>query len=157
MKTGRPNSISKSMESICINLAREGKLDREVAEILNVSVSTFHVYKNNNKEFYESYKLAKSEFDNQLIENALLKRASGMVIKETKTTIGANGEKTTTFYEREVPPDTQALTLYLRNRLPQIYCVEKQNINFQVEQQQGLSREEALQILRADPFAASVE
>jgi len=144
------------METICINLAREGKLDVEVAKILNVSVSTFHVYKNNNKEFYDSYKRAKADFDDSVVEQALLKRALGMVVTEVQTRT-VDGKQTKMVIEKELPPDATSLALWLRNRNPSAWNKERQNINIEVESQRGLTMEECLEIIKNDPFAKKVD
>lgn len=151
MKIGRPKLINKNTESICIKLAAEGKIDREVAEIINVSISTLHEHKKSSKEFYDSYRQAKADFDDNVVEQALLKRATGMIVTEVQTRT-VDGKQVKTIIQKELPPDATSLALWLRNRKPGEWCKEKQNINIEVENQRGMTREEALRALRDDPF-----
>ncbi len=56
------------------NWARDGYTDKQIAERLNIKVSTFYAYKKEFSEFSESLKEGKDEID-YLVENALLKNA----------------------------------------------------------------------------------
>jgi len=152
MKKGAPSKWTNDKKSISLKLAEQGKTDKEICEIIGISESSFTNYKREDPDFLSALRTMKESFDSVNVENALLRRAIGLTLKEVTTKI-IDGKKIVTETIKEIAPDSNALALYLRNRLPQKYCVEKQNINFQIEPQQSLSREEALQILRDDPFA----
>lgn len=152
MKKGRPSKINETLENVAVSLAEHGHIDAQIAVIIGVSESALNEHKKRNPQFHESLKLAKKKFDNQLIENALLKRANGMTVKETKTQINPNGEKIVTVFEKELPPDPQALALFLRNRMPEEYNKERTKIDINPVEQRGLTREEAIQLLKDDPF-----
>jgi hypothetical protein len=155
MKTGRPTKFNESLESVAIVLAGKGHIDREIAEIIGVSESAFNEHKKRKPDFHESLKKEKANHDDSVVEQALLKRASGMVVTEVQTRM-IDGKEIKTITEKELPPDATSLALWLRNRKPNEWCREKQNINVEVENQQGLSREQAMKILREDPFANEI-
>lgn len=150
-KNGRPSKFNSALETIAIALAEKGNYDRDIADIIGVSESALNEHKKRNPSFHESMKKAKAEFDESLVEQALLKRAIGCVVTETQTRI-SNGKKTKTIIEKELPPDATSLALYLRNRNPERWSRDKQNISVEVESVRGLTLEEAKMILAQDPF-----
>jgi hypothetical protein len=150
-KIGAPTKFNDSLESVAIALAEKGHIDREIADIIGVSESALNEHKKRKPEFHESLKKAKIEFDNTVVEQALLKRAIGLTVKEVQIRT-VDGKQIKTIIEKELPPDATSLALYLRNRMPEKWCKEKQNFNIEVENQCGLTQEEALQVLRDDPF-----
>lgn len=151
MKMGRPTKFNDSLESVAIALAEKGHIDREIAEIIGVSESALNEHKKRNKEFHESLKQAKSEHDNAVVEQALLKRAIGLTVKETQTR-SVDGKLVKTVIEKELPPDSAALTLYLRNRMPDRYNKERQSLAIGFEDHIGMTIAEAKQIFKEDPF-----
>lgn len=151
MKMGRPTKFNDSLESVAIALAEKGHIDREIAEIIGVSESALNEHKKRNKEFHESLKQAKSEHDNAVVEQALLKRAIGLTVKEIQIK-SVDGKQVKTVIEKELPPDSTALTLYLRNRMPEKYNKERQSLSIGLEDHLGLSFEDAKQIFKNDPF-----
>ena len=156
MKTGRPTKFNNSLESVALALAEKGHIDKEIAEIIGVSESALNEHKKRKPSFHESLRRAKASHDDTIVEQALLKRAIGMIVQEVQTRF-VDGKEIKTTINKELPPDATSLALWLRNRKPSEWCREKQNINVEVENQQGLSREEALQVLREDPFASKIE
>lgn len=69
---------------------------------------------------------AKELFDIERVESSLLKRAMGMVVKEVQER-EVEGRIVRTVTEKELPPDTTALALYLRNRMPEKWCRERRH------------------------------
>lgn len=151
MKMGRPSKFNDSLESVAIALAVKGHIDREIAEIIGVSESALNEHKKRKPDFHEALKLAKNDYDNSIVEQALLKRAIGLSIKETQIR-NIDGKQVKTVIEKELPPDTAAMTLFLRNRMPEKYCRERQNIAVGIEDYKSLTMEEAKQIILSDPF-----
>jgi predicted transcriptional regulator len=152
-KIGAPTKFNESLESVAIALAEKGLIDRDIAEIIGISESALNEHKKRKPEFHESLKKAKAEHDVAIVEQALLKRAIGMTVKEIQVKT-VNGQQIKTVIEKELPPDATSLALYLRNRNPEKWCREKQNIHHEVEQGPGLTIEEARLILSQDPFLA---
>jgi len=152
MSVGRPSKFNESLEIIAIALAEKGHIDREIAEIIGVSESALNEHKKRNPSFHESLKKAKAEFDNNIVEQALLKRAIGLTIKETQIRL-VDGRQVKTFIEKELPPDTGALSLYLRNRMGDKYNQDKYKIEIDyMENVKSMTVPEALEILLNDPF-----
>lgn len=152
MKIGRPTKFNDSLESVAIALAEKGHIDKEIAEIIGISQSALNEHKKRKPEFHESLKKTKAEFDSLIVEQALLKRAVGMTVKEIQIRL-VDGKEIKTIIEKELPPDATCLALYLRNRKPEEWCKEKHNLNFELSNQtQGLSIEDAKKIIREDPF-----
>ncbi len=56
----------------------------------------------------------------RLVEDALLRRAMGMTVTESRTELTEKGEKTVTV-EKELPPDLTAITFWLKNRCPELW------------------------------------
>jgi hypothetical protein len=51
------------------------------------------------------------------VEQALLQRALGVTVTETRTEVSDKGEKTVTT-EKQLPPDISAMVFWLKNRRP---------------------------------------
>lgn len=156
MRTGRPTKFNESLESVALALAEKGHIDKEIAEIIGVSESALNEHKKRKPEFHESLKKAKADFDDRVVEQSLMKRAIGMTVKEVQTRT-VEGKQIKTVIEKELPPDATSIALYLRNRMPEKWCKEKQTINLEVENvASGLTFEEARKILENDPFRQDV-
>jgi hypothetical protein len=158
MRTGRPKSIDKKLESICIKLAEQGNINMEIAKIINVSVSTLQEHIKNNKEFSDAYREAKKKFDLETVEQSLLRRAlGGFTVREVQTRI-VDGKKVETITDKEVLGEPSCIALYLRNRNPQDWCKEKQNLQVDVmDNVRYMSVAEARKILLDDPFGPTEE
>ena len=107
---------------------RDGKIDKDIAESIGISLSTFYQWQINYPEFAEAIKKGKAPVDIK-VENALLKRALGYDYEEVVTEIeiipgrkDADGKpiekkhirKTT----KHIPPETAAGIFWLKNRRP---------------------------------------
>lgn len=98
--------------------ARDGLIDKQIANNLNISEDTFYTYKKNHPEFSEALKKGKEVVDYE-VENALLKRALGYdyeeEIYETKFNreSGEFEEVLTKRIKKHVQPDTTAQIYWL--------------------------------------------
>ena len=151
MKTGRPTIWTNDKKNISLKLAEQGKTDKEICEIIGISESSFTDQKRKDKDFLRSLKVAKESFDSEIVENALLKRAIGMSLKEV-TIRTVDGKQIKTETVKEIAPDSAALALYLRNRMPEKYNKEKQGLTIGFEDHLNMSFEDARQIFKDDPF-----
>ncbi|WP_419171981.1 hypothetical protein [Halobacteriovorax sp.] len=125
-KQGRPTLKTESLINIAINLAKEGKTNRQIARTINIGVSTLDKWLAEDEKFKESLRLAKLEFDRNNVESMLLKRCLGYSIKEIKVKKNARGDILETVeIDKELPPDPSSLALYLRNRMSDVYCQKK--------------------------------
>lgn len=93
--------------------ARDGLTDEQIAQNANIGVRTLYDWKEKYPQILQSLKRGKEIVDYE-VENALLKRALGCVIKEEKLT--KDGEVVE--LEREIPGDVTAQIFWLKNRKP---------------------------------------
>jgi len=125
-KRGRPTLKSKTLENIAINLASEGKINSQIAKTIGIGLSTLESWISKDESFSKALKEAKLSFDKENVENKLLERCLGVTIKEKKVRKDSDGNiLDITETEKEIPPDVSSLTLYLRNRMPEVYCEKK--------------------------------
>lgn len=110
--------------------ARDGLTDKQIAHNIGISEQTLNVWKKSYPSFSESLKRGKEVVD-RLVENALLKKATGEVrtirkpikVKEVLYEDGKRiSEKERIEYADEeiyIPPDTTAQIFWLKNRKPE--------------------------------------
>lgn len=84
---------------------------------MKIVPSTFYVWKEKFPEISEALKKGKEIIDFE-VEQALLKRALGMTVKETRREVDANGRKRVIEIVHEIAPDTKAQIFWLKNRKP---------------------------------------
>lgn len=93
--------------------ARDGLTDEQIAKNMGISVATLYNWKNTYLEILEALKKGKEVIDN-IVENALLKRALGYRYDEVTIEDGIEVKRVT----KEVQPDTTAQIFWLKNRRP---------------------------------------
>lgn len=100
---------------------RDGKIDKDIADSIGISLSTFYQWQINYPEFAEAIKKGKAPVDIK-VENALLKRALGYDFEEITTEIqelpGGGQRKHIRKVTKHVPPETAAGIFWLKNRRP---------------------------------------
>lgn len=106
-------------------LVRRGATAKEVADELEVSVSTLYKWADEDDAFSEALKGNRDIVDMQ-VEKSLLQRAMGYKASEKKTIVqsGNNGEQKPVrieIIEKEIPPDTTACIFWLKNRNPDLW------------------------------------
>ena len=127
MAVGRPNKYITHVAPRLLEVeawARNGDIEKTIAEKLGVAYSSFNDYKTKYPELVEALKKGKEVVDIE-VENALLKRAMGY--KYTETTQEQVKNPDTGEYElvvtktvtKEIAPDTTAQIFWLKNRKPQ--------------------------------------
>lgn len=99
--------------------ARDGLNDEQIAHNMGIATGTLYEYKKNYPEIAEALKRGKQVVDIE-VENALLKRALGYKVEETKTIVedGAGQKRKVERTVKEVAPDTTAAIFWLKNRKP---------------------------------------
>lgn len=106
--------------------ARDGLTDEQIAKNMRINVATLYAWKNKYSEISEALKRGKAPIDN-MVENALLKRALGYLYKETTKERVFNkdsGEyelRLTKEVVKEVVPDVTAQIFWLKNRKPEAW------------------------------------
>lgn len=101
-------------------MARQGLTDKQIAKNMGIAYSTFNVWKNKYTVISEALKKGKVVIDKE-IENSLVKNAMGFYYEEEKTFIKeVDGKRTMTkeIYKKYARPDTTAIIIWLKNRLP---------------------------------------
>lgn len=110
------------------NWAANGLTDTEIARSMGVRRETLSVWKKAHPNISNAIKKGRM-LACESIENALFKRATGMVLEDTVEEFKgelrdgkpANGTVLKRTTKRMVPPDTGALIFYLKNRMPDRY------------------------------------
>ena len=116
---GRPTKYKPEYAEQAYKLACEGYTDRKIADFFKVRERTINNWKQDHPEFFQSLKKGKDEFDTDVIEQSLAKRASGYQYKEVTKTISKEGKKVTIKeVTKEVAPDPTSIIFWLKNRRP---------------------------------------
>lgn len=125
---GRPTKYKKEYAEQAYKLCLLGFIDAELAKFFEVDVVTLNKWKRDFPEFLMSIKGGK-EIANSNVAESLYKRAMGYEHDEEKVFCNM-GEITTHQTVKHYPPDTQAASLFLRNRQPDKWR-DKQEIDHQ--------------------------
>lgn len=113
---GRPSKYKPEFAEQAKKLAVLGATDAQMADFLEVSISTFSLWKVEHPKFSESLKVAKEEADKR-VEHSLYQRAMGYEHDEVDIRVVA-GELKMTPIRKHYPPDTTACIFWLKNRKP---------------------------------------
>lgn len=111
-KVGRPTKYKEEYNHICKCLAKDGKTEVQIAEIIGVDQSTITEWENVYPEFSAALKTGRAEHDDTTVVNSLLKRAKGYtrIIQR----LDKNGEPVDC--KEELPPDPTSMIFWLKNR-----------------------------------------
>lgn len=119
---GKYESHVKDKLTVVQGWARAGLIDKQIAQNLGVSYSTFKEYKKKYPDLATALKNGKEVVDFE-VENMLFKRAMGYEYVETKVKVytddlgNITGKETTTI-NKHIAPDTTAQIFWLKNRKP---------------------------------------
>ena len=97
--------------------ARDGLTDDQIAHNMGIRRETLYDWKKKFPNISNSLKKGKEVVD-LMVENALLKRALGCTVEETKVTIKADGSKEAVKTTKSIPGDVVAQIFWLKNRRP---------------------------------------
>lgn len=114
---GRPTKYNIRFCERARRLALLGFTDEELAETFNVSRETIHKWKQEHKEFADAIADGKENADAHVADR-LYNRALGYSHAEEKI-FQSDGKIIRAETTKHYPPDTQAASLWLRNRQPQ--------------------------------------
>jgi transcriptional regulator with XRE-family HTH domain len=118
-KTGRPSSFRPEYNEQARKLCLLGLTDKQMADIFDVSESTFNNWKKDNPEFLESIKKGKELADAD-VAASLYERAKGYEHDDVHFS-SYEGIVTATPYRKYYPPDTAAAFIWLKNRQPKVW------------------------------------
>jgi hypothetical protein len=114
---GRPSLYRPEFAEQARKLCLLGATDKELAAFWGVSVQTYYDWQKAHPEFLESIMRGKIIADAE-VASKLFERACGYVHGAVKFYRGEDGGVIKVPYEVRYPPDTQAASLWLRNRQP---------------------------------------
>jgi len=113
---GRPTDYREEYAEQARKLCLLGATDKELADFFHVEEKTINNWKAAHPGFLQSIVRGKDLADAE-VAASLYKRATGMTVKETRMSGGGDDEGPAAVETiKEIPPDTQAASLWLRNR-----------------------------------------
>lgn len=116
IKTGRPTAYKEEYAEQARKLCLLGATDKDLANFFNVTEQTINGWKKKHDQFFESIRLGKEIADAEVAEK-LYKRALGYSHEDCHVS-NYQGAVIITPLTKHYPPDTQAASLWLRNRQP---------------------------------------
>lgn len=127
-RRGRPTDYSSRFSTWARALARRGLSEKEIAKEIGIALSTLNEWGKKYPEFSDALKEGKSESDSA-VENALFKRAVGyeyeeirvIAAPESKNPSGKQKPMKIEKTAKHVPGDVGAMTLWLKNRRPDLW------------------------------------
>lgn len=114
-KPGRPSKHTDLDMAKVKLLVDRGLTDAEMAMVLGVAESTWHLWKQQYPEFSESLNDWKYEADHK-VERSLYERATGFHCKEVVTASIGGHITDVQEVDKYYPPDTTAAIFWLKNR-----------------------------------------
>jgi hypothetical protein len=114
---GRPSLYREEFAEQARKLCLLGATDQELADFFEIDVRTIYDWKRTKPEFSQAIMHGKILADAQVAEK-LFQRACGYVVNAVKLYRQDDGSVLQVPYRIEHPPDTQAASLWLRNRQP---------------------------------------
>lgn len=116
---GRPTSYKAEYAEQAYKLCLLGATDAKLGEFFGVSEQTINAWKAAQPTFLESITRGKEKADAEIAES-LFHRAKGYRHPEVHVS-NFQGNITLTPLTKHYPPDTQAASLWLRNRQPKLW------------------------------------
>lgn len=113
---GQPTKFDSKQMKLIKACVLNGMIDVDIAEVLGVTVRTYHNWKQKNPKFFHSLKDWKIEADKE-VEKSLYHRAKGFIVPEEKV-FQFQGKIVTHDTTKYYPPDTTAGMFILNNRKP---------------------------------------
>lgn len=140
MEKGRPTKYKEEYDNQAYLHCKLGATDKDLAALFDVAESTLNDWKLLHDTFRESLKKGKDEFDTNGVENALLKRALGMSVKEQRFNGGGDDDEAPSAVEttKELPPDTTACIFWLKNRRPERWRDKQEQVQVQMSHEEWL-------------------
>lgn len=116
MPVGRPTKYREEYVEQARKLCLLGATSQELADFFEVNYDTIHEWMRTRPEFDEAIRQGKTMADAEVAEK-LFQRAKGYSHPDVHVT-SYEGQVTLTDLVKYYPPDTQAASLWLRNRQP---------------------------------------
>ena len=139
----RATKYKKEYDDKAYKLSLLGSTDKEIAGILEVTVSTLNLWKKNHKTFSESLKKGKDDADAN-VTKSLYQRAMGYSHKEEHAT-AVKGKIVIKIVEKFYPPDPTSMIFWLKNRQPRKWRdVQTHKFDFVVDDKKKAKAKAAL-------------
>lgn len=116
---GRPSSFKPEYAEQAYKLCLLGATDKKLADFFGVSEQTLNAWKTVHPKFLESMSAGKDQAD-AVIAESLFHRAKGYSHPEVDIRVVERAIVQTPLI-KHYPPDTQAASLWLRNRQPALW------------------------------------
>jgi len=113
---GRPTKFDKIDMNVIETCVKKGFTDKEISDMLKVTVRTFHNWKKQNEKFFHSLKEWKSEADEK-VERSLYERATGYSCPDVHVAV-IDKKVVVTDLIKHYPPDATSMIFWLKNRKP---------------------------------------
>ena len=117
-KVGRPPKYNKDINEQVYKLSLLGLTDKQMADVLGISKSTFNKWKDDYPEFSDSVTRGKTKADAD-VAVSFRKKAIGYQYTETHSELRDGDMIVTKEIIKEVQPDAGAALNWLKNRQPQ--------------------------------------
>lgn len=112
----RPSKYKPEMIEQGRKLCEAGALDRDLAQVFGISLTTLYEWKQRYPEFAESIRLSKDTADDA-VELALFRKATGYSFDSEKV-FQFEGAPVRVAIVEHVPPSDTAMIFWLKNRRP---------------------------------------
>ena len=120
---GRPTAYKPVYAEQARNYCLLGATDIQLADFFEVCEKTINTWKHKHPDFLQSIKRGKALADAKMAER-LYERGMGYTHEEEKI-FQHNGKIIRATTTKHYPPDTQAASLWLRNRQPELWRDQK--------------------------------
>lgn len=143
---GRPTDYeSRFVEMARVACADLGATDVQIGRLFGVTAETIRVWKREYPEFSVALKEGKDQYDREVVEKNLLRRANGYKVVEITEEPDKSGEmKVVKRVRKEVPPDVTSMIFWLKNRSAERWRDTK---HISGDMNMRISHEEALDAL----------
>lgn len=120
-KRGRKSAFTEDKGKIALRLAKKGKTNAEICEIVGMTSKSLIRWRKDREDFARAFKQNKIDADKE-VERSLYERACGYEheSEEIKIIEGANGEVSVARAPiiKKYPPDPTSMIFWLKNRQP---------------------------------------
>ncbi len=161
-RKGIPNKTTRYDSEILPRLSDikdwviSGDTVRDICKKLDISPDTWYRYCKEHETLSELVTLGRNVICNE-VERSLMKLCTGYDYEELKTTVeeDKNGKKRTKIekIKRHQPPSAQAISFFLRNRLPEEWS-DKKEVIFDTKENEEARKKLFLEMIQEDMIEA---
>lgn len=112
---GRPTKYKQEYNDLAFKFCLMGATDAKLADFFDVCEATINTWKIQYPMFLESIKAGREKADAEVAQS-LYNRARGCTVKEDREVLTDTGDKEILTTTKQLPPDTAAAFIWLKNR-----------------------------------------